>query len=276
MLAIDYTKRIPYTFDVVLSQYFDYEHIEHVHPETVGRYRIVEVEGNRIVYEQIWPERLRGNRRSLVEHLFRPPGEMWFTFLEGRHRGVRVHTRLTASGDATIVDETYEIPGLPDWGWLRALARPFVVAPVERIWDEDLAVEVCRDGWPGVPGVDRGPADPRGAPPSANGAALTRELTREQTPAEGTMSVVELCGREVALARVGGRLHAFDNRCPHTGGPLALGRIEKGAVVCPWHGARFDLGSGRCAAGPAGAGIEILEVSETPEGVRVSRASRVR
>ena len=38
--------------------------------------------------------------------------------------------------------------------------------------------------------------------------------------------------------------------CPHTGGPLELGRLEGDCVVCPWHGARFDVHCGEAIAGP--------------------------
>lgn len=43
-----------------------------------------------------------------------------------------------------------------------------------------------------------------------------------------------------------GRFHATGPTCPHEDGPLAEGWIEGGAVVCPWHGFDFDLGTGRC------------------------------
>jgi nitrite reductase/ring-hydroxylating ferredoxin subunit len=42
--------------------------------------------------------------------------------------------------------------------------------------------------------------------------------------------------RSLALTRVGGRYGALDNRCPHQGGPLGEGSIEKGLLRCPWHG----------------------------------------
>ncbi len=44
----------------------------------------------------------------------------------------------------------------------------------------------------------------------------------------------------------GGRFHATSPVCPHEDGPLAEGWLEAGAVVCPWHGFDFDLGTGRC------------------------------
>jgi len=44
-----------------------------------------------------------------------------------------------------------------------------------------------------------------------------------------------------------GRLYAMENRCPHRGGPLADGIVGGGVVICPLHGWKFDLASGRCA-----------------------------
>lgn len=58
------------------------------------------------------------------------------------------------------------------------------------------------------------------------------------------------------LTRVDGRLQAFENRCPHLGLPLARGRIDNGAIRCPWHGSSFDICSGEnldwCTSIPGG------------------------
>jgi nitrite reductase/ring-hydroxylating ferredoxin subunit len=32
---------------------------------------------------------------------------------------------------------------------------------------------------------------------------------------------------------------------------LAEGRLDGNIVTCPWHGARFDITTGQCHAGPA-------------------------
>src|SRR5262249_4523115 len=42
-----------------------------------------------------------------------------------------------------------------------------------------------------------------------------------------------------------GRVFALDNWCPHMNFPLEGGSVEDGILTCPWHGARFDLESGR-------------------------------
>ncbi len=57
-------------------------------------------------------------------------------------------------------------------------------------------------------------------------------------PGEVTSAIV--AGRAVCLTRIGGRLGALDNRCPHQGGPLGEGTIEDGWLICPWHGYEYD------------------------------------
>src|SRR5215510_12042981 len=53
---------------------------------------------------------------------------------------------------------------------------------------------------------------------------------------EGRVMTVVAGRRPVALTPVQGRYGALDNRCPHQGGPLGEGSIEKGWLRCPWHG----------------------------------------
>jgi nitrite reductase/ring-hydroxylating ferredoxin subunit len=65
--------------------------------------------------------------------------------------------------------------------------------------------------------------------------------------AEGQGTLVESRGVAVAVFNAGGgRFYACGALCPHEDGPLAEGWLEGGAVVCPWHGFDFDLGTGRC------------------------------
>ncbi len=44
----------------------------------------------------------------------------------------------------------------------------------------------------------------------------------------------------IALTHCDGRYGALDNHCPHQGGPLGEGSIEKGWLRCPWHGYDYD------------------------------------
>jgi len=66
---------------------------------------------------------------------------------------------------------------------------------------------------------------------------------------DGRVRTVHAGHRSLVLARVGGRFGALDNRCPHQGGPLGEGSIEKGLLRCPWHGYDYDPRTGRPPGG---------------------------
>ncbi len=46
--------------------------------------------------------------------------------------------------------------------------------------------------------------------------------------------------------RIGDKVFAIENECPHRGGPLHEGLLEGLEVVCPWHAWTFHLGTGQC------------------------------
>lgn len=54
--------------------------------------------------------------------------------------------------------------------------------------------------------------------------------------AEGRVKTAVCGAHTVCLTRHEGRFGALENRCPHQGGPLGEGAIEKGWLRCPWHG----------------------------------------
>lgn len=58
-------------------------------------------------------------------------------------------------------------------------------------------------------------------------------------------------GRPIALFRWQGKVYAIDDACTHEDASLAEGEVEDGRVVCPRHGARFDLATGRAVTLPA-------------------------
>lgn len=78
------------------------------------------------------------------------------------------------------------------------------------------------------------------------------------------VKVVE--GREVGLVRLGGEVFAYENLCPHAGGPVCQGRLmarveeliaddrtsqglcfsaQQVNIVCPWHGYEYDARTGQ-------------------------------
>jgi nitrite reductase/ring-hydroxylating ferredoxin subunit/uncharacterized membrane protein len=75
----------------------------------------------------------------------------------------------------------------------------------------------------------------------------------------GTVRRVQAAGTDVMVYRGEERLYALANRCSHRGGPLHKGRIEEGAVRCPWHLSTFRLEDGAIIQGPATAPQPVYE-----------------
>jgi 3-phenylpropionate/trans-cinnamate dioxygenase ferredoxin subunit len=69
-------------------------------------------------------------------------------------------------------------------------------------------------------------------------------------PDPGKM-VVEVEERLVALFHVFGQFYAIDDLCTHDGGPLAEGDLRGYTIICPRHGARFDIRTGEALTMPA-------------------------
>jgi ferredoxin-nitrite reductase len=68
--------------------------------------------------------------------------------------------------------------------------------------------------------------------------------------AEGVGKLVRLKGDEMAVFKSNGKLYGVQNICPHEGGQLCNGWIDRGEVVCPLHGYKFDLKTGACSTDP--------------------------
>ena len=56
--------------------------------------------------------------------------------------------------------------------------------------------------------------------------------------------------RRFRVVELDGRLRSFSVRCAHMLGPLDDCPVQGGEVVCPWHGYRFDIRTGRCEGRP--------------------------
>jgi nitrite reductase/ring-hydroxylating ferredoxin subunit len=56
-----------------------------------------------------------------------------------------------------------------------------------------------------------------------------------------------------AVGRSRGEVFAVSRRCRHQLADLSQGRVDAdGCLVCPWHGSRYDVRSGRMVTGPRG------------------------
>jgi nitrite reductase/ring-hydroxylating ferredoxin subunit/uncharacterized membrane protein len=75
------------------------------------------------------------------------------------------------------------------------------------------------------------------------------------TALNGQPQRVEVDGIGVVLHREGDHILAVGEYCPHLGAPMSDGWVDRGRVVCPWHGSRFECGTGDVLRGPATASL---------------------
>lgn len=64
-------------------------------------------------------------------------------------------------------------------------------------------------------------------------------------PPDGKLAA-RLGGWHVLVGRTEDGLFAVNDRCTHQAALLSAGKIRRGAVMCPLHGARFEMETGRC------------------------------
>ena len=121
---------------------------------------------------------------------------------------------------------------------------------------------------------------------SASASVRHRAGRSDGIPEHGRL-VVDIGDRTVGIFRVGGQLFAYENTCPHMGGPVCQGLIipavrelindrqvstgyafdeSEMRIVCPWHGYEFSIETG---SHPAKSSIRLKQVAVEEEGGQV-------
>ncbi len=93
--------------------------------------------------------------------------------------------------------------------------------------------------------------------------AIFRPVAAESDVEEGAVVKVELQGQSILLCHTNGRIFAVANRCSHADEALECGRMRRGWIACPAHGARFNLETGEAMNPPATEAIVTYEVRVT-------------
>jgi pyruvate oxidase len=104
---------------------------------------------------------------------------------------------------------------------------------------------------------------------TAEPATRWHRIDDTDLPGEGRVRTVVVDGRSVAVSRCAGRFGALENRCPHQGGPLGEGSIEKGWLRCPWHGYDYRPDSGTPPEGFAD-GVPAYQIEQRADGCYVA------
>jgi 3-phenylpropionate/trans-cinnamate dioxygenase ferredoxin component len=76
----------------------------------------------------------------------------------------------------------------------------------------------------------------------------------------GSAKGFKIGDRRVGLFNVNGTLYAIDDICPHAGAPLSGGPFIGKVASCPWHGAEYDVTTGKVLSPPACRDVQTFPV----------------
>jgi len=76
----------------------------------------------------------------------------------------------------------------------------------------------------------------------------------------GAKKLIESEAGPIAVFNVDGEFFAIEDLCSHDGGDLASGRCDGDQIICPRHGARFCIRTGKALTRPAYEDIETFPV----------------
>lgn len=76
-------------------------------------------------------------------------------------------------------------------------------------------------------------------------------VASENEVRNGERILLEIDGQGIALFNIAGEFFAIADVCSHDDGPVAEGELEAYEIICPRHGARFDLRTGKALTLPA-------------------------
>ncbi len=67
----------------------------------------------------------------------------------------------------------------------------------------------------------------------------------------GERIFIEVGDQPIVILNVDGKYYAIGDVCTHDNGPLGDGQLDGYQIICPRHGARFDIRNGKAVRLPA-------------------------
>lgn len=85
------------------------------------------------------------------------------------------------------------------------------------------------------------------------------EATQIGEVPEGEAREYTVGGRDIVLCNVEGEIYALQAMCTHEDLPLDGGEVDGTTLICNWHGATYDVCTGRATGLPATVPLETFE-----------------
>lgn len=91
----------------------------------------------------------------------------------------------------------------------------------------------------------------------------------------GRMRCVAVGGRDVLICHAREGVFAVDNICTHAYTRMDEGRLRGVRLICPLHGASFDIRDGRVLSGPASSPLGSYPVRVSAGMIEVALADQI-
>jgi 3-phenylpropionate/trans-cinnamate dioxygenase ferredoxin subunit len=87
-----------------------------------------------------------------------------------------------------------------------------------------------------------------------------KKVARVEDIAVGEVKGFQVGFDKIAVCNTGEGFYAVIDECTHESLPLSEGRLKKNILICPHHGARFDVTTGAVTHAPAIVPVQTFEV----------------
>ena len=101
------------------------------------------------------------------------------------------------------------------------------------------------------------------------GSEFVTTTKTSEIPAGG-VTAIDVRGKRIAVANVGGTYYAFDDECTHEQCSLAeYGELAGTTLTCTCHGSEFDVRTGKVLAPPATLPIKVYPVQVARDSLQI-------
>ena len=86
------------------------------------------------------------------------------------------------------------------------------------------------------------------------------EIAKTDEISDGQMKGIKINEKNILVTNIAGKYYAMGAKCTHAGGDLSKGKMDGNIVICPRHGAKFEIITGKPISGPAKQSVPIYQV----------------
>ncbi len=86
------------------------------------------------------------------------------------------------------------------------------------------------------------------------------DICAENALSDGENIIIDVDGTDVAVFKLDGDFYAIEDVCSHDGAEIASGLLDGDEIVCPRHGARFCVKTGKVKCAPAYENIDTFPI----------------